>query len=150
MNGKLFWLALIVVVLSALSTASAYDTNEYDVNGDVLTVHDVEFTMPDGYRIWDSLTGVDDVEKTSTCVLTNDSSKGLILISVWFDKKYDKLEEVVGENTTVNGVNGIICKMKTGNVDQSVFGYLVDGKQVNVMVNTGHEDLLSKVVKKQA
>lgn len=147
MNRKLLWLALIVVALSTISAVSAYDTNEYNINGDVLTVHGVEFTMPDGYKIWDALTGVDDVEKTSTCFLTNDSSKGLILISVWFDKKYDKLEEVVGENTTINGVNGVVCKMQTGNVEQSVFGYLVDGKQVNVMVNTGQEDLFKKVVK---
>lgn len=138
-----------MIALSTLSVASAVDSNEYKINGDTLTVHGIDFNMPaDGYYIWDALTGIDSVEKVSNCFLSNDSADDLILISVWFDKKYDKVEEVSGQNTTVNGVTGVASGMRSGNVDESLFSYVVDGKQVNIMVKKGQEDLFKKVVKK--
>ena len=72
---KLVIMSLLALLIScSLSSAFASDDNEVNINENILTLHDVKFNIPDGYKEDESQRKIGETSddgKYSTCVFVN-------------------------------------------------------------------------------
>lgn len=137
MNKKIILIGLLILISSSLSVTVASD-DDISTEGNILTIHDVEFNLPDSSEIYDKK--VNDKKSQSQCTVFLDNE--MILISVSYDQKYSTdLELNTASKKTINGVEGYL-----GDDDEfKTFQYTSDGKLVTIVADS--EDIIGKFIK---
>lgn len=143
MNKKILAiLAILIVAASAVTFVSAANT---------VTVNDVEFNVPSGYKYDDyatnSYASQHGFDPDTLSILSDSTGKNLILISIHDvdnDTTIDDMNNHGFQNKVVGGKEGIYTL--DGSKNQFfMFEYIQDGKLITIEANT--EDLVAQTIK---